>query len=102
LKRHYQRGVAELRLLHTAARCFKSSQSSAQRWAKQQRRKSMPARNVCDECAVVCEQRKTPQPLAKLWGISGGLGQNRTADTRIFNAVGWSFFLENQELTLEK
>jgi hypothetical protein len=47
-------------------------------------------------------QRKTPQPLAKLWGGSGGLGQNRTADTRIFNAVGWSFFLENQELTLEK
>ena len=31
--------------------------------------------------------RKTPQPLAKLRGVSGGLGQNRTADTRIFNPL---------------
>ena len=38
-------------------------------------------------CIPLNPQRKTPQPLAKLWGVSGGLGRNRTIDTRIFNPL---------------
>ena len=83
-----QRGVAELRLLHTRAQGLANCCSFADFFSTvSQRRKSMPAAMVCEECAGVCEQRKTPQPLAKLWGESGGLGQNRTADTRIFNPL---------------
>ena len=32
-------------------------------------------------------QSKTPQLLAKLRGQTGGLGRNRTTDTRIFNPL---------------
>ena len=38
-------------------------------------------------CMTLKPQRKTPQPLAKLWGVSGGLDWNRTSDTRIFNPL---------------
>ncbi len=36
---------------------------------------------------TLASQIKTPQPLAKLRGESGGLGRNRTTDTRIVNPL---------------
>ena len=37
--------------------------------------------------AKTLPQRKTPQFLAELRCLSGGLGRNRTTDTRIFNPL---------------
>jgi hypothetical protein len=72
-KRHCQRGVAELRRLHNAARTVKSSHPPAQRGSKrQQRRKSMPAQKVCDECAAVCDKEKTAALKLVLRFLYGG------------------------------
>jgi hypothetical protein len=45
----------------------------------------MPTQKVCDECAEVCEQRKNRCPFRRQRFLFGGLGRNRTTDTRIFN-----------------
>jgi len=45
------------------------------------------SKKVCDECAAVCDKEKTVAFLRKQRFLFGGLGQNRTADTRIFNPL---------------
>ncbi len=46
----------------------------------------MPAKKVCDECAAVCDKEKTVALLRRQRFLFGGLGRNRTTDTRVFNA----------------
>jgi hypothetical protein len=45
------------------------------------------SKKVCDECAALCLKEKTVALLLVLRFSYGGLGQNRTADTRIFNPL---------------
>ena len=47
----------------------------------------MPAQKVCDECAAVCDKEKTVAFLRKQRFLFGGLGRNRTTDTRIFSPL---------------
>ena len=47
----------------------------------------MPAENLCDKCSGVCSKEKTAAFFQRQRFLFGGLGRNRTIDTRIFNPL---------------
>ena len=67
-------------LLHTLTRCGKGSQPAPHGAKSQQRRKSMPAQKVY-------AKEKTAVFFRRQRFLFGGLGRNRTTDTRIFNPL---------------